>query len=152
MGKKRVIKQTEEEILKETEAQEKEERRVKTSAAAGKNNAGYARFCVQSTYNNTIITVTDRKGSILAWSSAGASGFSGPKKSTPFAASRVVEILLEKIKNLRIKEVDVLVKGVGMGRDAAIRALVNHGLEINYIKDITPVPHNGCRPRRPRRV
>jgi len=153
MGKKRVIKQTEEEILKDTEAQEKDERRVKVSQVSGKANAaGYARFCIQSTYNNTIITVTDRKGSVLAWSSAGAVGFSGPKKSTPFAASRVVEVLLEKIKNLKIQEVDVLVKGVGMGRDAAVRAIVNHGLEINYIKDITPVPHNGCRPRKPRRV
>lgn len=150
MGKKRILKQTEEEALKQTEAQEVNERKVKAVSKSGQFSR--ARVCVQSTYNNTVVTITDKKGNVLAWSSAGAVGFKGPKKATPFAATRIVEVLLEKVKNLRIKEVDVLVKGVGTGRDAAIRALVNQGLEISYIKDVTPIPHNGCRPRKPRRV
>lgn len=151
MGKKRILKQTEEEVLKQTEEQgEKEIKAVKKTSKAGL--FGRARVCIQSTYNNTIITITDTKGNVLAWSSAGTSGFKGPKKATPFAATRIVEILLEKVKNLKIKEVDVLVKGVGAGRDAAVRALVNQGLEIGYIKDITPIPHNGCRAPKPRRV
>ncbi len=151
MGKKRILKQTEEDILKQTKEQsEQEVKAVKKISKAGL--FGRVRVCIQSTYNNTIITITDTKGNVLAWNSAGASGFKGPKKATPFAATKIVETLLEKIKNLKIREVDILVKGIGTGRDAAIRALVNHGLEVNYIKDITPVPHNGCRPRKPRRV
>ncbi|MFC1700668.1 30S ribosomal protein S11 [Patescibacteria group bacterium] len=153
MGKKRVIKQTEEEALKRTEAQEKADRKVESVKKSNKSiQVGHARVCIQSTYNNTIITITDMKGEVLAWASSGSSGFKGPRKATPFAASRVVELLLEKIKNLKIREIDILVKGVGIGRDSAIRALVNYGLEVNCIKDITPIPHNGCRSPKPRRV
>jgi len=92
------------------------------------------------------------RGNVIAWASSGMVGFRGPKKATPFAASRIVEVLLEKVKNMGIREVAVLVRGVGSGRDAAIRALANQGLEISSIKDITPIPHNGCRPPKPRRV
>ncbi|MFH1612013.1 MAG: 30S ribosomal protein S11 [bacterium] len=153
MGKKKILKQTQEDVLKQTEAQEKSEMKFKSvinNSRAGRFNR--AIVCIQSTYNNTIVTVTDDRGNVLGWNSAGASGFKGPRKSTPFAASKVVDLLLEKVKNLNIREAAVLIKGVGTGRDAAIRALVNHGLEISSIKDITPIPHNGCRPRKPRRV
>lgn len=152
MGKKRVLKQTEEEVLKQTAAQEKSELKIKSTQGNKAGRFNHARVCIQSTYNNTIITITDAKGNVIGWNSAGASGFKGPRKATPFAASRVIELLMEKLKNLNINEVAVLVKGVGTGRDAAIRALVNQGLEISSIKDITPVPHNGCRPPKPRRV
>ncbi len=111
-----------------------------------------ARIFIQSTYNNTLITLTDINGNVVAWASAGSVGFKGPKKATPFAASRVVDALVEKVKDLDLREVAVFVKGVGSGREAAIRALANHGLEISSIKDVTPIPHNGCRPRKPRRV
>ena len=157
MGKKRVIKKTEEEILKETEARETAERKIaQTARPKGKKKKigqlEQAKIFIQSTYNNTIITLTDKQGKVVTWSSSGSVGFKGPKKATPFAASRVVEVLLEKVKNLNLREVSIFVRGVGSGREAAVRALINHGLEISSIKDVTPVPHNGCRPPKPRRV
>ena len=157
MGKKRVIKKTEEELLKETEKREDVEKKA-SQAVPSKKKKGkfghfeYVKIYIQSTYNNTMVTMTDPNGNVLAWSSAGSVGFKGPKKATPFAASRVIEALMEKVRNLEIREAMIFVRGVGSGRDAAIRALVNQGLEISSIKDITPVPHNGCRPRKPRRV
>ena len=154
MGKKRVIKKTEEELLKESELAEK--KAAKTTRPKGKKKKigrlERAKIYIQSTYNNTLITLTDINGNVIAWASAGAVGFKGPKKATPFAASRVVDALMEKTAGLEIKEAVVFVKGVGSGREAAIRALVNHGLGISSIKDVTPVPHNGCRPPKPRRV
>ena len=149
MGKKRVIKKTEEEILKETEVRETAERKV---AKKKVGQLEQAKIFIQSTYNNTIITLTDKQGKVITWSSSGSVGFKGPKKATSFAASRVVEVLLEKVKNLNLREVSIFVRGVGSGREAAVRTLINHGLEINSIKDVTPVPHNGCRPPKPRRV
>ncbi|MBI2121905.1 MAG: 30S ribosomal protein S11 [Candidatus Sungbacteria bacterium] len=115
---------------------------------------GILRGCayIQATYNNTIITITDEKGGVIAWSSAGSVGFSGTKKATPFAAARVAEFLAEKMRKAGIQELMVFVKGVGSGRDSAIRALANQGFAISRIKDITPIPHNGPRPRKPRRV
>lgn len=107
---------------------------------------------IQASYNNTIITLTDSRGDVVAWSSAGHLGFKGPKKSTPYAASQVVRSLLEKVADSGLKEVDVLVKGVGSGREAAIRAFGAQNVNVLTIRDITPIPHNGCRPRRPRRV
>jgi len=156
MGKKRIIKKTEEELLKETEERETAERKAQAKQPKGKKSKigrlEHAKVFVQSTYNNTLITLTDMQGNVVAWSSSGSVGFKGPKKATPFAASRVVEALIEKVNNLGLREISVFVRGVGSGRDAAIRALVNHGLEISSIKDVTPVPHNGCRQRKPRRV
>ncbi len=149
MGKKRVIKKTEEEILKETEVREAAERKV---AKKKVGQLEQAKIFIQSTYNNTIITLTDKQGKVITWSSSGSVGFRGPKKATSFAASRVVEVLLEKVKNLNLREVSIFVRGVGSGREAAVRTLINHGLEIDSIKDVTPVPHNGCRPPKPRRV
>jgi small subunit ribosomal protein S11 len=105
-----------------------------------------------ATYNNTIVTLTDQAGNALVSSSAGRAGFKGPKKSTPYAAGVVVRAVAERVRDYGVKDVDVLVKGVGVGREAAIRALYANGLNVLSIKDITPTPHNGCRPRRPRRV
>ncbi len=149
MGKKKVFKETTEEALKEKEATDA---KMKSKKESKSRKLERANVYIQSTYNNTIITITDLKGDVVAMESAGAVGFKGPKKATPFAASRVVESLLNKIKTADPKEVSVFVKGVGSGREGAIRALVANGLDIISIKDITPIPHNGCRPRKPRRV
>ena len=107
---------------------------------------------IQATYNNTIITFTDKNGNALTQCSAGQVGFKGPKKSTPYAAGIIVKNAVEKVKPWGLKEVNVLVKGVGSGREAAIRALNANGMQISGIKDITPIPHNGPRARKPRRV
>lgn len=107
---------------------------------------------IQCTYNNTMISVTDLSGGVLGWSSSGLLGFKGAKKSTPYAATQVVTDLVEKIRKFQVKELEVFVKGVGSGREAAIRAFSNNGFALTFIKDITPIPHNGCRPKRPRRV
>ena len=107
---------------------------------------------VQASYNNTIITVTDPNGNVLGWSSAGANGFKGPKKATPYAASVVVKELLTKIAACGLKEVNVFIKGIGGGRESAVRALHINGLNVLSINDVTPIPHNGCRPPKRRRV
>jgi len=107
---------------------------------------------VSATYNNTIVSIGDKEGNVFAWSSAGKVGFKGPKKSTPFAASQVVRNLEDFIKSSGLKEVDVIVKGVGLGREAAIRAFSGLGVQIASIYDRTPTPHNGPRPKKPRRV
>jgi small subunit ribosomal protein S11 len=110
------------------------------------------RASIQCTYNNTIISLTDINGNVLAWSSSGHMGFKGAKKSTPYAATQVVADVTEKVKKFGLQEVEVFVNGVGNGREAAIRALANNGFSILGIKDTTSVPHGGCRPRRPRRI
>jgi small subunit ribosomal protein S11 len=110
------------------------------------------RAYVKSTYNNTIVTFTDQNGNVLSWSSAGQCGFKGPKKATPYAAAIIVKSASEKVKKYGLKEVSVFVRGVGGGREAAVRALNANGLIVSNIKDITPIPHNGCRAPRPRRV
>lgn len=107
---------------------------------------------VQATYNNTIITLSDNSGNVLSWSSAGRVGFRGPKKSTPYAAGLIVKDAVERCKAYGLVDVNVFVKGVGSGREAAVRALHANGLNVLSIQDITPIPHNGCRPPRPRRV
>ncbi|PIS40422.1 MAG: 30S ribosomal protein S11 [Candidatus Kerfeldbacteria bacterium CG08_land_8_20_14_0_20_43_14] len=107
---------------------------------------------IQASYNNTIISITDLNGDVLGWASAGQVGFKGPKKGTPYAAGVVVKNLLEKIKEVGLRQVDVKVKGIGSGREAAIRALAGAGLAIVGIKDLTPIPHNGVRPPKVRRV
>ena len=107
---------------------------------------------VQATYNNTIITLTDLNGNTLAWSSAGNCGFKGPKKATPFAASMIVKTAADRVKEIGLKEVNVFIRGVGAGRDSAVRALNANGFTVLSIKDLTPLPHNGCRPPKRRRV
>ena len=107
---------------------------------------------IQATYNNTIITLTDLQGKVIAWSSAGVKGFQGPKKSTPYAAGIIVKDAVDKSEPYGLKEVNVFVKGIGSGREAAIRALNACGLSVISVKDMTPIPHNGCRAKKPRRV
>jgi len=107
---------------------------------------------IQATFNNTIVSIADTKGDIVVWSSAGGVGFKGTKKGTPFAAQSAAEAAARRALEAGIKEVSVLVKGPGAGRETAIRALQGAGLEISSIKDVTPIPHNGCRPRKKRRV
>jgi len=107
---------------------------------------------ISSTYNNTIVSIGDKEGNIFSWASAGRVGFKGPKKSTPFAASQVVRSMEEFIKSSGLKEIDVFVKGVGLGREAAIRAFSGLGVQIASIYDRTPIPHNGPRQKKPRRV
>jgi small subunit ribosomal protein S11 len=107
---------------------------------------------VQSTFNNTIITITDLEGRVVSWSSAGAMGFKGSRKGTPFAAQVAGEDSARKAKDHGVKRVEVLVKGPGSGREAAIRALQAAGLQVSMIRDVTPIPHNGCRPPKRRRV
>jgi small subunit ribosomal protein S11 len=107
---------------------------------------------IKATFNNTIVTITDNNGNVVGWSSSGAVGFKGTKKGTPFAASSAAEAAAAKAKEAGVREVNVLVKGPGSGRETAIRSLQSAGLEINSIKDVTPIPHNGCRPPKKRRV
>lgn len=108
---------------------------------------------ISATYNNTIVTITDLQGGVISWASAGIAGFKGPKKSTPYAASIITRLAVGKAKEeFGLSEVSVYVKGVGTGRESAIRALNSNGLMVSLIKDVTPVPHNGCRARKPRRV
>ena len=107
---------------------------------------------IQATFNNTIVTITDSKGNTLAWASAGTQGFKGSRKSTPFAAQVTAEAASKKALEMGLKQVEVFVKGPGSGRESAIRAIQAAGLDINMIKDVTPIPHNGCRPPKRRRV
>ena len=107
---------------------------------------------IQATYNNTIVTITDPNGNTLAWSSAGIAGFKGPKKATPYAASQVVKAVVDKVAPYGVKEVAVFIKGIGGGREGAIRAINTNGLNVVGINEITPIPHNGCRPPKRRRV
>ncbi len=110
------------------------------------------RVYVHASYNNTLVTFTDPNGNVLGWSSAGTVGFKGPKKATPYAASVIVRDVVEKTKGYGLKEVHAFVRGIGSGREAAVRALNANGIIVLSIKDQTPIPHNGCRARRPRRV
>jgi small subunit ribosomal protein S11 len=107
---------------------------------------------IQSTFNNTIVTITDPKGNTVAWSSAGTQGFKGSRKSTPFASQLAAEDAARKAMDQGMRSVDVLIKGPGAGREAALRALQAAGLQVTLIKDVTPIPHNGCRPPKRRRV
>lgn len=111
-----------------------------------------ARAYIKCTYNNTAINITDANGGALAWSSSGSLGFKGAKKATPYAATQVVNAVNEKIAKFGVREIEAYVRGVGSGREASIRALANKGYKLVSIKDLTPIPHNGCRPRKPRRV
>lgn len=150
MGKKRIIQQTEKELLKEKEKIDETLRKEVKVKPKLKIDEG--QIYISVSYNNTLITLTDLEGNVLAWSSAGNIGFKGTKKATPFAASKVAEAISQKARKLGIEKVEILVKGVGSGRESAIRSLATHGLEIESIKDITPIPHNGCRPPKVRRV
>ena len=150
MGKKRVIKKSESELIKEREKVEKKMRKEVNVKTVQKIRRG--RIYISSTYNNTIITLTDENGNVLVWRSAGSIGFKGTKKGTSFAASQVAQAIAVAAQKLKISGVDIFIKGVASGRDSALKVLSAKGLEIESIEDVTPIPHNGCRPRKPRRV
>ncbi len=150
MGKKRVVKKTEKEILSEREKVDKSFRKEISISPTQKFRGG--RVYISSTYNNTIITLTNESGDVLASRSAGAIGFKGTKKGTSYAASKVAQAVALICEKLRIKKISIFIKGVGGGRNTALKSLVSQGLEIESIQDITPIPHNGCRPKKPRRV
>lgn len=117
-----------------------------------KRNIPKGKVLIQATFNNTIVTVTDPAGNTLAWSSAGHMAFKGSRKSTPYAAQLAARNAAEKAKEYGLREVEVIVKGPGIGRESAIRAISGEGIFIRSIRDLTPLPHNGCRPRKRRRV
>ena len=117
-----------------------------------KKNVPHGHAHIQSTFNNTIVTICDPQGNTISWASSGNVGFKGSRKSTPFAAQLAAEAAARRAMEHGVKRVDVFVKGPGSGRETAIRSLAAAGLEINQIADVTPVPHNGCRPKRRRRV
>lgn len=142
MGKKRIVKKGDSE---ESAGQPK-------VANVSKKNVEYGILHVQSTYNNTKLALTDGKGNLLCASSSGALGFKGAKKGTPFAAAKIGETLALKAQGMGIKEVGVIVKGVGSGRESAIRGFVSKGINLSFIKDKTPIPHNGPKAPKPRRV
>ena len=140
---------------KKTEAAPADEK-AKAKPRAKKNKAAKhvttGRVHIQATYNNTVVTITDLHGNVLAWSTSGHMGFRGPKKATPYAASMVIRDVAEKVKPMGFNEAHVLIKGVGQGRDGALRALHAQGLSVLSMRDITPIPHNGPRACKPRRV
>jgi small subunit ribosomal protein S11 len=150
MGKKHVAQSNQEETIKDSEKIEatlKKEVKVKSS-----DRVSEGRVYVSSSYNNTIITLTDSRGAVLSSKSAGAVGFKGAKKATSFAASRVAETIANVCKKLAVEKIEVYIKGIGAGRESAVRTLVNQGLNVVSIRDITPIPHNGVRPKKIRRV
>ena len=142
MGKKRIVK---------TEGDDSEAK-VAVAPSISKKKVDVGTLYVQSTYNNTKVVLTDTKGNVLGTSSSGSIGFKGAKKGTPFAAAKVGEIVGAKASAMGMKEVSVVVKGVGSGRESSIRGFISKGISINSIRDVTPVPHNGPKPKKPRRV
>jgi len=143
MGKKRIVT---------TQGGEGAAANQKAPGAGSKKRVDSGILYVQSTYNNTKLLLTDKGGNALMWGTAGGAGFRGAKKGTPFAAAKVGETLALKAQNLGMKEIDVIVKGVGSGRESAIRGFISKGVVISSIKDATPVPFNGPQPKKPRRV
>lgn len=143
MGKKRIVT---------TQGEGAAESAKKAPGAGSRKHVDAGILHVQSTYNNTKVMLTDKKGNALMWGSSGGAGFRGAKKGTPFAAAKVGETLAAKAANLGLKEIDVIVKGVGSGRESAIRGFISKGVVITSIKDATPVPFNGPQPKKPRRV
>ena len=111
-----------------------------------------ARVYIKSSFNNAVLTATDNDGNVFAWATSGGAGFKGAKKSTPYAASVAAKVLIDKMKGHSTQEVEIIVSGISAGRDAAVRAFITSGFKIASIKDATPIPHNGCRPKKVRRV
>ena len=144
MGKKRIIRKSGGSVDAGLKS--------RSLARVAKKNIVSGVLHIQATYNNTKVLLADKGGNTIAWSSSGALGFSGAKKGTPFAAAKVGEIVGEKANIIGVKEVDVVIRGVGAGRESALRAFAGKGIEVIRIADDTPVPHNGPRPPKPRRV
>jgi small subunit ribosomal protein S11 len=145
-------KKEEDKIVKKTAEKKTVRKAVKRKKKKAIKHIAIGNVYIQATYNNTIITFADQNGNVIGWSSAGKCGFKGPKKSTPYAAGVIVKDAVENVKESGFKDAYVFVKGVGLGREAAIRALNAQGINVVNIKDVTPIPHNGCRPKKPRRV
>jgi small subunit ribosomal protein S11 len=139
-------------IATTTETTEVKEKAPKVVSASSKKRLSTGILHVQSTYNNTKVLLTDNEGNAVMWASCGNLGFKGAKKGTPFAAAKVGETLAAKAELLGLKDIKVVVKGVGSGRESAIRGFISRGVNISSIKDETPVPHNGPKPKKPRRV
>jgi len=151
MGKKHIIETNQEELIKEAgkvDAAVNKEAKVKSTIAGVREG----KVIVSSSYNNTLVTLTNQRGQVLAWKSAGSVGFKGAKKATSFAASRVAEAIANICKKMGIEKIEVFIKGIGAGRESAVRTLVAQGLNVSSIRDVTPIPHNGCRPKKVRRV
>lgn len=144
MGKKRIIKKGGSSVDQELKS--------RSLGKIPKKKLASGILFIQSTFNNTLISLTDISGNNIMWSTSGSLGFKGAKKGTPFAASKVADLLAEKAKMIGIKEVDVVIKGVGAGRESAIRAFAAKNIIINKISDRTPIPHNGPKAKKPRRV
>lgn len=144
MGKKRIIKKAGGSV----DAGKK----ARALARASKRKLPAGVLNIQSTYNNTIVSLADTEGKVVAQSSSGALGFAGAKKGTPFAAAKIGELLAEKAEQMGMKTIAVIVKGVGSGREAPIRSFIAKGIEVASIKDVTPVPHNGPKAKKPRRI
>ncbi|MBC6419588.1 MAG: 30S ribosomal protein S11 [Prochloron sp. SP5CPC1] len=124
----------------------------KSSSKKNKRNVSNGMAHIKSTFNNTIVTISDSKGDVISWASAGSSGFKGAKKGTPFAAQTAADSAARRAMEQGMRQIEVMVSGPGAGRETAIRALQGSGLEITLIRDVTPIPHNGCRPPKRRRV
>lgn len=150
MGKKKIGTQTSEEAISQANAIDGAVAAASAKNVAKKFESG--KVFVKASYNNTIISVTDEKGNLVAWSTAGALGFKGPKKATPFAASKVVAALTEKLRKAGLQKVSMYLNGIGGGRDSSVRSFVNQGFEVLGIHDVTPVPHNGPKPKKVRRI
>ena len=143
MGKKRIVK---------TEGGAEDGVKNAPAVSVSKKKVDAGRLYVESTYNNTKLVLTDSKGNVLGTSSSGAIGFKGAKKGTPFAAAKVGEIIGSKASAMGMKEAAIIIKGVGSGRESSVRGFISKGINLTSIKDITPVPHNGPKPKKPRRV
>lgn len=151
MGKKKVAKNENKEAA--LAGKDKAESAVvKTGAKAASKKVDTGNAYIKVSYNNTLISVTDEKGNLMAWSSAGSLGFSGPKKATPFAASKVVAALSEKLKKTGPVNLHIMINGIGGGRDSSIRSFANQGFNVLSIRDVTPIPHNGPKPVKVRRI
>ncbi|MFZ2975609.1 MAG: 30S ribosomal protein S11 [Candidatus Moraniibacteriota bacterium] len=134
------------------EVEKNEEEVAKKKIKKAKRQISKGRATVKCSYNNTMVSIADLTGGVLGWASSGMLGFKGAKKATPYAATQVVANVSEKVKKYGLTELEVFVKGVGSGREASIRALANNGFDLTLIKDVTPIPHNGCRAKKPRRI
>jgi len=144
MGKKRIIRKSGGSVDQGLKS--------RSLARIAKKNIPAGTLHIQATYNNTKVLLTDKSGNAVAWASSGSLGFSGAKKGTPFAAAKVGELIGDKANIIGVKEVDVVIRGVGAGRESALRAFAGKGIDVTRIADDTPMPHNGPRPRKPRRI
>lgn len=150
--KDKTVKTDDLKVEKKAEVEENAQEKTAKKAKKLKRQILKGRATVKCSYNNTMVAIADLNGGVLGWASSGLLGFKGAKKATPYAATQVVANVSEKVKKYGVRELEVYVRGVGSGREGSIRALANNGFDLISIKDITPVPHNGCRPKKPRRV